>query len=135
EVWKREVQSERRQFLSALSWRSGRSLRSSSVSRSSTPSCAADQTGRISAGAALGAVKDAVHPLHESHGHEADDETDEDDHQRLEHRRELLDAALELAIEVEAGDLQLLVERSGLLTDLEHLLRRAGKQLGGGQWL
>ena len=57
-------------------------------------------------------------------------DADEDDHDRLEHRRELLDAALELAVEVLAGDLELLVERSGLLADLEHLLRGAGEQPG-----
>ncbi len=55
---------------------------------------------------------------------------DEDDHQRLEHGGELLDAALELAVEVDARDRQLLVERAGLLADLEHLLGGAGEQLG-----
>ena len=80
-------------------------------------------------------MQHAVHGLHQRDGDEADDHADEDDHDRLEHRRELLDPALELTVEVEAGHLELLVERAGLLADLEHLLRRAGEQLGGGQRL
>ena len=69
-------------------------------------------------GGGLQAAHHAVHGLHECDGHEAHDETDEDDHQRLEHRRELLDPVLELAVEIQARHTQLLVERSGLFAEL-----------------
>ncbi len=56
--------------------------------------------------------------------------TDEDDHDRFEHGGEALDPELELTVEVLGRHLELLVERTGLFADLEHLPGSAGEQLG-----
>src|SRR5947209_7350366 len=84
---------------------------------------------------ALGLL-DLVVDLEQRHVHrdhdEADDAADEDDHDRLEDRREGLDSRLDLVL-VEVRDLRKhRVERAGLLANGHHLDDHAGECVGLG---
>src|SRR5580698_859508 len=80
-------------------------------------------------------VVDAVHGGNEGNGHEADDDTHEDDDGRLEERGCALQFRLQFSAVIGGSDFQLLVERSRLLADAEHLARGRREQSTLGDWL
>ena len=72
-------------------------------------------------------VVDAVHRRNQRHGDEADDQAHEDDDGGLKEAREALDPDVDLSVVVLGGQLELLVERSGLFADSEHWRAAPGK--------
>src|SRR3954467_6645378 len=79
-----------------------------------------------------GLVEDAVHRGDQRDGNEANDESHEDDDQRLEERREFLELVLQLTSVVLRSVVELNIERSRILTDAHHLRGGLGKQSGIG---
>src|SRR3954471_2604511 len=104
------------------------------ISGSVTPSSPRARGVSRSGATEVDLVVHAIHGRDESYCDEADHDTDEHDDNGLEVAREALDLVVELAVQVVRGGLELLVERTGVLTDAEHLSDRGRKQIRAVQW-
>src|SRR3954452_20964980 len=78
-------------------------------------------------------TEDPVHRGDQRHRDEAHDQPHHDDDERLEQCRELGDLVVELGLVVLRGDLELGVERAGVLADAQHLRRRRREEPGARQ--
>src|SRR5581483_10989872 len=77
-------------------------------------------------------TEDAIHGADQGNGNEADDDTHEQDHGRLEEVREAGDLEVELCAEVVRRGLELVIERAGLFTDADHLPGRPWEEIRAG---